>query len=248
MIASVAGEILIADNGSTDGSRELALEHGCRVIEVAERGYGNALLNGIREAKGKWVIMGDADDSYDLYHLDGFLEMLRAGYDLVMGNRFRGGISPGAMPFLHRYLGNPILTGIGRLFFRQHHRRLPLRLEGIPPGGDPRFGPADNRDGVCLRDGRQGDLVWVENYRGAYDAFSSRADTSHPTCAPGKMAGDICDSCCFTAHAGCFSTRDLIMMILGFAATLALLPGPISLGGRRLRHSLRCCTVPWASS
>ena len=113
----VAGEIIIADNGSTDGSPEIAAGLGARVIHVAEKGYGSALLGGIKAARGKYIIMGDADDSYDFTKLGPFLESLRAGYELVMGNRFKGGIAPEAMPRLHRYLGNPVLTGIGRLFF-----------------------------------------------------------------------------------------------------------------------------------
>lgn len=114
----VRGEVIVADNGSTDGSRELARALGALVVEVPVRGYGAALQAGIRAARGEYVIMGDADDSYDFSRLDPFLERLREGYDLVMGNRFRGGIAPGAMPPLHRYLGNPVLTTIGRIFFR----------------------------------------------------------------------------------------------------------------------------------
>jgi hypothetical protein len=113
----IAGEVLIADNGSTDGSQELARREGARVVDVTERGYGAARSGGIAAARGRYVIMGDADDSYDFSRLEGFLEKLREGYQLVMGNRFRGGIRPGAMPPLHRYLGNPVLTGIGRLLF-----------------------------------------------------------------------------------------------------------------------------------
>ena len=115
---NVAGEIIIADNGSSDGSQELAAALGARVVNVSARGYGNALMGGIAAARGKYVIMGDADDSYDFASLAPFISQLRAGYDLVMGNRFLGGIKPGAMPPLHRYLGNPVLTTIGRLFFR----------------------------------------------------------------------------------------------------------------------------------
>ena len=114
----VNGEVVIADNGSTDGSPEIAASLGARVVHVAEKGYGSALLGGIKAARGKYIIMGDADDSYDFTNLGPFLEKLRAGYDLVMGNRFKGGIAPNAMPPLHKYLGNPVLTGIGRLFFR----------------------------------------------------------------------------------------------------------------------------------
>jgi len=113
----VAGEIIIADNGSSDGSQEIAEQLGARVVSVASRGYGSALMGGIAAAQGKYIIMGDADDSYDFLALGPFIEELRAGCDLVMGNRFRGGVRPGAMPFLHRYLGNPVLTFVGRLFF-----------------------------------------------------------------------------------------------------------------------------------
>jgi glycosyltransferase involved in cell wall biosynthesis len=116
--AGIDGEVVVADNGSTDGSRELAVAAGARVVAVAERGYGAALLGGIRAARGRWVVMGDADDSYDFGALDGFVERLRAGAQLVMGNRFAGGNADGAMPPLHRYHGNPVLSFVGRLLFR----------------------------------------------------------------------------------------------------------------------------------
>jgi glycosyltransferase involved in cell wall biosynthesis len=116
--SGIEGEVVIADNGSTDGSQSIATEHGARVVPVAEKGYGSALLGGIRAARGRFVIMGDSDDSYDFSALDAFVAKLREGYALVMGNRFRGGIRPGAMPKLHRYLGNPVLTAVGRLFFK----------------------------------------------------------------------------------------------------------------------------------
>jgi hypothetical protein len=116
--SGICGEVIIADNGSTDGSQEIATHHGARVVHVDRRGYGAALIGGIEAALGRFTIFGDADDSYDFESLDQFVAELRAGNDIVMGNRFRGGIAPGAMPFLHRYLGNPVLTAIGRLFFR----------------------------------------------------------------------------------------------------------------------------------
>jgi glycosyltransferase involved in cell wall biosynthesis len=109
----VDGEVVIADNGSTDGSQRLAREAGARVVDVPTRGYGAALLGGIAAARGRFVIMGDADDSYDFGRLDGYVDRLRAGDKLVMGNRFAGGIAPGAMPPLHRFLGNPALSFIG---------------------------------------------------------------------------------------------------------------------------------------
>jgi len=142
----IAGEVIVADNGSTEGSREIAARMGARVVRVAERGYGAALQGGIAAARGRYVLMGDADGSYDFGDLWRFVEKLREGYDLVMGNRFQGGIAPGAMPPLHRYLGNPLLTGIGRLLFRSPcgdfhcglrafskaaHERLELQTTGM---------------------------------------------------------------------------------------------------------------------
>lgn len=115
---NVDGEVLISDNGSTDGSIEIAKDGGARVVYAPEKGYGNALKYGCENAYGKYVIMGDADDSYDFLNLMPFLEKLREGYDLVMGNRFKGGIEKNAMPWLHRYIGNPVLSFVGRLFFK----------------------------------------------------------------------------------------------------------------------------------
>jgi hypothetical protein len=115
---SFQGEIIVADNGSTDGSCDIAQSLGARVVAVPERGYGNALLCGIKAARGKFVIMGDSDDSYDFETLDAFVHELEEGHDLVVGNRFLGGIKSGAMPPLHRYFGNPVLSAIGRLFYR----------------------------------------------------------------------------------------------------------------------------------
>lgn len=116
--SGVCGEVVIADNGSVDGSRDIAALAGARVVAIAERGYGAALMGGIAAARGRYVVMGDADGSYDFGALMPFLDALRSGADLVMGNRFSGRIEPGAMPPLHRYLGNPVLTGIGRLLFK----------------------------------------------------------------------------------------------------------------------------------
>jgi glycosyltransferase involved in cell wall biosynthesis len=113
----VSAEVIIADNGSTDGSAVIARELGARVVEVARKGYGAALIGGVEAASGELVVMGDADDSYDFGEIGPFIERLRAGDDLVVGNRFAGGIEPGAMPWLHRWLGNPVLSRITRTFF-----------------------------------------------------------------------------------------------------------------------------------
>lgn len=115
--SGVAGEILIADNGSTDGSIEIAEGRGARVVAVRKKGYGSALKGGQKAARGRYVIMADSDDSYDLEHLQPFVDRLRGGCDLVMGNRFKGGIEKGAMPFIHRYIGNPFLSFVGRRLF-----------------------------------------------------------------------------------------------------------------------------------
>jgi glycosyltransferase involved in cell wall biosynthesis len=114
----IAGEVVVADNGSTDGSQQIAEELGARVVPVERRGYGAALAGGIAAAHGKWVIMGDADDSYDFSKLEQFVQGLRAGNDLVVGNRFKGGIRPGAMPWLHKWLGNPFLSFVARRLYR----------------------------------------------------------------------------------------------------------------------------------
>jgi glycosyltransferase involved in cell wall biosynthesis len=116
--SGLPGEILVADNGSTDGSKQLAVLLGARVVDVPVKGYGSALSHGINASFYDFVIMGDADDSYALDDLELFLEKLEAGFDLVVGNRFQGGIQEGAMPWLHRYLGNPILSWLGRLLFK----------------------------------------------------------------------------------------------------------------------------------
>jgi glycosyltransferase involved in cell wall biosynthesis len=145
MRSRLNGEILVSDNGSTDGSQALAEANGARVVDIRERGYGSALIGGIRAARGTYVIMGDSDNSYDFAKLEPFVEKLRQGFHLVMGNRFQGGILPGAMPLLHRYLGNPVLSALGRMFFhapcgdfhcglRGFHRGAILGLDLQAPG------------------------------------------------------------------------------------------------------------------
>jgi glycosyltransferase involved in cell wall biosynthesis len=129
--SGIQGEVLVVDNGSRDGSPDIARGAGARVVHERRRGYGNALLAGIAAARGRYVIMGDADDSYDFSALDPFMEKLRAGDELVIGNRFTGGIAPRAMPALHRYLGNPVLSGIGRLFYRSPVRDFHCGLRGF---------------------------------------------------------------------------------------------------------------------
>jgi glycosyltransferase involved in cell wall biosynthesis len=127
----IRGEVIVADNGSTDGSIALATDAGARVVRVLEKGYGAALFHGVTHSLGRYVIIGDADDSYDFSRLDGFVDALRRGADLVMGNRFSGGIAPGAMPFKNRYLGNPVLSLVGRVLFGSPVRDFHCGLRGF---------------------------------------------------------------------------------------------------------------------
>jgi glycosyltransferase involved in cell wall biosynthesis len=128
---NINGEVLVADNGSTDHSTEIACSHGARVVSVSEKGYGSALRSGFAAAQGKFIIMADADDSYDLENLSLFIDKLREGYDLVMGNRFKGGIKKGAMPWHHKYIGNPILSFLGQLFFKTPAKDFHCGLRGF---------------------------------------------------------------------------------------------------------------------
>ena len=130
-INKIDGEVLISDNGSADGSIQIAEAEGARIVHAPVKGYGSALIEGCQEAKGKFVIMGDADDSYDFTCLMPFVNKLRDGYDLVMGNRFAGGIEEGAMPWSHRYIGNPVLSFVGRVFFHSEIRDFHCGLRGF---------------------------------------------------------------------------------------------------------------------
>jgi len=186
----IEGEIIVADNGSVDRSAQIAHSRGARVVPVENKGYGNALMGGISVARGKYIIIGDADGSYDFTQIPVFLEKLRAGYQLVMGNRFAGGIQPGAMPALHRYLGNPLLTAIGRLFFgakchdfycglrgftREAYERMDLRTTGMEFANEMVVKASLFQASLCevpttlSPDGRQGRShlrTWHDGWRG----------------------------------------------------------------------------------
>lgn len=136
----LAGEVVVADNGSEDGSPAIAERHGARVVHVAERGYGAALMGGCEAARGRFIVMGDADQSYDFGAAMPFVEKLRAGADLVMGSRFRGRIEPGAMPWHHRWIGNPVLSFVGRLFFRTGVSDFHCGLRGLSRDAYERMG------------------------------------------------------------------------------------------------------------
>jgi hypothetical protein len=138
--SGIAGEVIVADNGSSDGSQQIAAASGARVIQVERRGYGAALMGGIASARGEYIVMGDADDSYDFTQIPVFVEELRKGHDVVLGNRFWGGIQPNAMPPLHRYLGNPGLTRLARLFFRCPSGDLYCGMRGFTKKAYERMG------------------------------------------------------------------------------------------------------------
>ena len=207
----VVGEVLIADNGSDDGSQALAEAAGARVVAVPEKGYGAALMGGIGAARGRFVIMGDADDSYDFDKLDGMVDHLRAGADLVMGNRFQGGISPGAMPFLHRYLGNPVLSFIGRLFFSIPVGDFHCGLRGFSREAMLDLGlQSPGMEFASLGDAVKASLHAAPRHRGdarPRSAQTGRLALAAPLKAPGAMAGGTCGSCCCTARVSCSSIR-----------------------------------------
>ena len=226
--SGVAGEILIADNGSSDGSVEYAVARGVRVVAVTERGYGAALRAGIAAARGRFVVIGDADDSYDFSRLDPYLAKLRDGCDLVMGNRFAGGIAPGAMPFLHRYLGNPVLSLIGRMFFHSGIGDFHCGLRGF------------RRDAILALDLKTSGMEFASEMvvRAALNrlviaevpttlAVDGRSRPSHlRTWADGWR---------HLRFLLMFSPRWLflypgaMLVVLGLIGTLALLPGPLML-------------------
>lgn len=137
----IKGEIIVADNGSTDKSCSIASKLADKLVLVEKKGYGSALRAGIKEADGQFVIMGDADDSYDFLALDVFIHALRNGHDLVMGNRFKGGIRPNAMPWLHRYIGNPVLSCIGRILFWNNIGDFHCGLRGFTKKAYDRIAP-----------------------------------------------------------------------------------------------------------
>jgi len=202
--AGIDGEVLIADNGSDDSSRMLAERAGARVIEVAERGYGAALAGGIAAARGRSIIMGDADDSYDFARLDGFVAKLREGYPLVMGNRFRGGIQRGAMPLLHRYLGNPLLSFIGRLLFRTKVGDFHCGLRGF------------DREAVRSLHLRTTGMEFASElvvkaslagWRRSRLRSIRTAAGGRRICGAGATAGGIFAFCCSSARAGYFSIQ-----------------------------------------
>ncbi len=185
--ARLRGEVVVADNGSTDGSIDIAEKLGARVIPVAQRGYGSALKTGIRAARGAFIIMGDADDSYDFGEVPRFVEKWREGNEVVMGNRFAGEIKPGAMPWHHKYIGNPGLTALLNLFFHSGISDTHCGMRGF------------TREVFERMDLRSSGMEFASEF--VIKAAQIGAKTSEIVFA---MAGGTRDSCCCTRRTGCF--------------------------------------------
>lgn len=226
----IDGEVLIADNGSTDGSQQIATSLGARVVQVERKGYGNALMRGIATARGKYVIMGDSDDSYDFTSLGPFVEKLRAGYDLVMGNRFLGGIQPGAMPPLHRYLGNPVLTSIGRLFFKSPSGDFHCGLRGF------------NREAMLALDLRTTGMEFASEMVVKSTLHNLRITEVPTTLQPdGRSRPPHLRSwrdgwkhlrfLLLYSPRWLFLYPGILLMVVGLVVALALMQGPIFIGG-----------------
>jgi glycosyltransferase involved in cell wall biosynthesis len=228
--SGVTGEVLIADNGSSDGSQAIAEAHGARVVAVPERGYGGALIGGIAAARGRFVIMGDADDSYDFANLMPFVERLRAGADIVIGNRFKGGIAPGAMPALHRYVGNPGLSFLGRLFFGVRAGDFHCGLRGF------------NRDRVRALDLRTTGMEFASEMvvRAALASYRidevpttlSRDGRSRPPhLRPWRDGWRHLRFLLIYSPRWLFLYPGLVILLVGMIGTAVLLPGAVQIAG-----------------
>ncbi len=227
---NVRGEVIVADNGSTDGSQEIAVREGARVVAIEARGYGAAIQGGVAAARGRFVVMGDADDSYDFSRLQPFLDELRAGADLVMGNRFRGGIAPGAMPFLHRYVGNPILSFIGRLFFGARVGDFHCGLRGF------------NRDRLIALDLRTTGMEFasemVVRARLAGHRIAEVPTTLHkdgrsrpPHLRTWRDGWQHLRFLLIYSPKWLFFYPGIVLLLGGLVGTVLLLPGPVHVGG-----------------
>ena len=227
--AGIHGEVVIADNGSTDGSQALATKFGARVVPVGEKGYGHALRGGIAAARGRFIVMGDADGSYDFSHLTLIVAELRAGYDLVMGNRFLGGVQPGAMPWKNRYIGNPTLSFLGRLFFKTKIGDFHCGLRG--------FSVAAYRQMKVRTTGMEfaSELVIksvVLGLRVTEIPTVLRPDGRDrpPHLRPWRDGWRHLRFMLLFSPRWLFLYPGLILMAVGLAATFALLPGPVVVG------------------
>lgn len=230
--AGAAGEIVVADNGSTDGSQAIALEAGARVVDVERRGYGSALRGGIAAARGEFVIMGDADATYDFGRIEPFIRALERGDDLVMGNRFAGGIAKGAMPPLNRRLGNPVLSALGRLLFRSpihdfhcglraFRRSRILELELTSPG-------MEYASEMVIKASLAGFRITE-----VPTTLSSGLAGRRPHLRPWRDGWRHLRLLLLYSPRWLFLYPGLLLGGLGLAATVALLPGPLDIGSVR---------------
>lgn len=239
----VDGEVVVADNGSTDGSQDIARAEGARVVDVPIRGYGAALMAGITDAHGMFVIMADADDSYDLSNLGPFVEALRGGADLVMGNRFAGGIKPGAMPALHRYLGNPVLTAIGRVLFRSPVRDFHCGIRGFRReaiiGLDLRTTGMEFASEMVVKATLQ-KLAIVE----VPTTLSPDGRSRPPHLRTWRDGWRHLRFLLLYSPRWLFLYPGVVLVVLGLALGIALLPGPIAIGD----HALDVSALVYAMS
>jgi glycosyltransferase involved in cell wall biosynthesis len=224
------GEIIVADNGSDDGSQQIAASLGARIVHVETKGYGSALMGGIAAARGRYIIMGDADDSYDFADLGQFVEKLREGYQLVMGNRFKGGIRPGAMPLLHQYFGNPLLSGIGRVFFHTRCGDFQCGLRGF------------SKEAIVRLDLRTTGMEFASEMVAKAALYQLRIAEVPTTLSPdGRSRPPHLrtwrDGWRYLRFLLLYSPRwlflypGLALILLGLLTGLWILPGPISVGG-----------------
>jgi glycosyltransferase involved in cell wall biosynthesis len=233
LIEGICGEILVADNGSTDGSQDIARAQGANVISVATRGYGAALKSGIHAARGRYIIMGDADDSYNFLNLMPFVTKLREGHDLVMGNRFKGGIVNGAMPPLNRYLGNPVLSFLGRIFFKSDIGDFHCGLRGFRR--DSFLGLGLQGDGMefasemIVKATLQKFKITEVPTQLFHDGRSRR-----PHLRPWRDGWRHLRLLLLFSPRWLFFYPGLLLMLLGFSLMSVLIIGPIEIGGVQL--------------
>ncbi len=226
--AGLAGEVVVADNGSTDGSAELAEKAGARVVRAPRRGYGAAYLAGMDAALGRWIVMGDADGTYDFDDVPAFVARLKEGNDLVVGSRFAGTIMPGAMPWLHRYIGNPVLTGILGVFFGQRVSDAHCGMRALTREANDRMGLrttgmeyASEMIAMAIRNGlKVAELPIIYRPReGESKLRSFRDGWRHLRFM------------LLLSPTPLFLAPGLLMIALGLAGLALLLPGPLLIGG-----------------
>jgi glycosyltransferase involved in cell wall biosynthesis len=226
----ISGEVVVGDNGSTDGSQEIARRCGARLINVSVRGYGAALYHATQHAHGRYVIMGDSDRSYDFGNLMPFLEKLRAGYELVIGNRFQGGIETGAMPWKNRHIGNPILTCIGRLFFRCPSGDFHCGLRGYSVDAFRRMDLQTTGMEFASEMVIKATLLHMRIAE-VPTTLSRDGRSRAPHLRPWRDGWRHLRFMCLYSPKWLFFYPGMILMLLGLAGVLWLVPGPRSMGG-----------------